>query len=123
MGGYRAERIAEMIHRELATRMRTEVKDAELEPVSITRVQVSGDLSVARISWMPLGGGEPARSLVDAVDRAAKKLRGPIGRALRLRTAPELRFVQDDHTEAAFRVNDLLHQISEDFRSRETGEE
>jgi ribosome-binding factor A len=103
-----------MLHRELAIRLREDVKDADLGAVSITRVEVNRDISVAMIHYMPLGGGKPSASMVDAVERAAKKLRGPIGRVLRLRHAPRLNFVLDTHTEEAFRVNDLLAGLQDE---------
>lgn len=119
MAGYRPQRIAEMIHRELAVRLPQALKDPGLGVVSITHVEVSRDLSVARISWSPLGGGEPSAELVQAVDEAARSLRGPIGRALRTRHSPELRFVQDQHTDAAVRMTALLNEIRQDLESRE----
>ena len=111
MGGYRAERVAEMIHRELAQRLLLEVKDPRLEPVSITNVKVSGDLSRAVVDYLPLGGGAPSTDLVDALDEAAQRLRGPIGRALRLRHAPQILFRLDTHTETAVRVTSLLRDL------------
>jgi ribosome-binding factor A len=47
----------------------------------------------------------------EGVELAAKQLRGPIGRALRLRHAPELVFEPDTHTEAAIRVTRLLDRL------------
>ena len=110
MPGFRAERIAGMIHRELAERLRG-LKDPRLVEISITRVEVTRDLRLAKVSYLKFGGGEISDDLHDAVLRAASRLRGPIGRALRLRHSPELRFERDTHTEAAFRVNELLHKI------------
>ncbi len=81
MRGHRAERIAEMIHRELAVRLRRDIKDSELVPISITRVEVTRDLRRADVRYMPLGGGQAPESLQDAMERAARALRGPIGRA------------------------------------------
>jgi ribosome-binding factor A len=118
MGGFRSERIAEMIHRELAQRMR-QLKDPNLVPVSITRVEVTRDLSIAKISWLPFGGMEPADTIEEALERAAKQLRGPIGRALRLRHAPELRFEPDAHTEAAMRVTQLLSRLERERHEEE----
>ena len=112
MGGYRAERIAELIHRELAERLRTQVKDPRVEPISITAVSVSRDLSRATVAYMPLGGGAPSDELREGLEEAAKQLRGPIGRALRLRHAPELCFEVDDTTEAAIRVTRIIEQLS-----------
>lgn len=119
MGGYRAERVAEMIHRELAQRLRLEVKDPRLEPISITHVKVTRDLSRATVDFMPLGGGEVSGDLREALDEAARSLRGPIGRALRLRHAPEIVFREDTHTEKAIRVTRLLEEIASEASDEE----
>ena len=114
MGGYRAERIAELIHRELASRLRLEVKDPRVEPISITHIEVTRDLRKATIQYMPLGGGEGSEELQAGLEVAARQLRGPIGRALRLRHAPELVFEQDTHTEEAIRVTRLIDSLTRD---------
>lgn len=119
MGSYRAERVAELVHREVAERLRTEIKDPRLTPVSITAVDVSRDLRTARIAWMPLGGGAASDELKGAIADAARALRGPVGRALRLRNAPELVFVQDEHTERAARLTAILDQLSRDREGEE----
>jgi ribosome-binding factor A len=116
--GYRPDRVSEMIHRELAQRLRTEVKDPRVEPISITKLEVTRDLSRATISYLPLGGGAPSEALEEGLDVAARQLRGPIGRALRLRHAPELVFVYDAHAHAAFRVTDLLQQLGAERRAQ-----
>ncbi len=112
MSGFRAERIAELIHKELAWRLRAEVKDPRVTPISITSVEVSRDLRPAQISWMPLGGGDVTAELREGLGDVARQLRGRVGRALRLRYAPELVFEEDQHTEAAFRVTELLSVLA-----------
>ncbi|MBX2798127.1 MAG: 30S ribosome-binding factor RbfA [Myxococcales bacterium] len=121
MPSYRPERVAELIHRELGQRLRTEVKDPRVTPISITQVVVTRDLGRAVISYLPLGGGEPSDELQDGLEVAAKQLRGPIGRALRLRHAPELVFEVDGHTEDAIRVTQLIDSLTR--QRREQGEE
>lgn len=121
MAGYRAARLAELIHREVAQRLRLEVKDPRLKPISITRVEVSGDLGLARILYLPLGGGEASDDLQEALDDAARALRGPLGRDLRVRRSPQLVFELDVHFEEAVHVSRLLDQIGEELR--ENGEE
>ncbi|MCB9685199.1 MAG: 30S ribosome-binding factor RbfA [Alphaproteobacteria bacterium] len=116
MSGHRPERVAEMVHRELAERLRSEIKDPRVGPVSITAVQVSRDLSRAVISFLPLGGTGPDPELAEGLREAAKKLRGPIGRALRLRHAPELVFEYDTRTEGAFRVMNVLDRLAAERR-------
>lgn len=112
MAGFRPARVAELVHQELAQRLRLEIKDPRVVPISITDVRVNRDLSRADISYMPLGGGEASVELREGLRDAAKKLRGRIGRALRLRHAPELVFHNDEHTEAAIRVTRLLDQLT-----------
>jgi len=114
MRGYRPERVAELIHKELAQRLLTEVKDPTLEPISINHVEVTRDLSRATVRWLPLGGDVPSEALQEAVDRAGRQLRGPIGRALRLRTAPEIVFEVDTHLAEAFRVSALIDSVTKD---------
>jgi ribosome-binding factor A len=111
MGGFRPERVAEVIHREVAQRIRTDVKDPRLADLSITRVEVTRDIGRARVLWVPLGGGEVAADIGEALDDAARTLRGPIGRALRLRHAPELVFQRDTHLDAALKVTGLLDRL------------
>ncbi len=108
MGTYRHERVAELIHSEVAQRLRTEMKDPRLVPLSITHVAVTRDLSRAIIQYCPLGGGDVSADLREAVDEAARAMRGPIGRALRLRHAPDLVFQVDTHTDQAMYVSRLL---------------
>ena len=49
-----------MLHRELDERLRLEMKDPRLVPISITSVQVTRDLSRAVVEYLPLGGGAVA---------------------------------------------------------------
>jgi ribosome-binding factor A len=123
MPGYRPQRIAELIHRELAQRLQRELRDPNLPHVSVVHVEVTRDLGVAKIAWSPLGGGAPSKELIDAIDEAARRLRGPIGRALGTRHSPELRFQLDDHTETAVRMTSLLNRIKGELDARQAGPE
>lgn len=122
MSGWRPERVAEMVHREVAERLRSEVKDPDLVPLSITGVTVTRDLGRAVVRYLPLGGGDVPATLKEALGRAAKQLRGPVGRALRLRTAPELVFVVDEDLERAVRVTSLLEEIGRELRAKDADE-
>jgi ribosome-binding factor A len=123
MPSYRPERVAEMVHRELSTRLRRDIKDPQMGDVSITRVDMTRDLGRATVYFLPLGGGDVSKELRQALARASKQLRGPVGRALRLRTAPEIVFREDVHHEEAVRLTRLLDQIGADLRKDEGGEE
>ncbi len=123
MPAHRAERVAEMLHRELDERLRLEVKDPRVTPISITSVEVSRDLSRAVVEFLPLGGGPVEQDLLDGLAHAARQLRGPIGRALRLRHAPEIVFRVDAHTEEAIRITGLLARMERERAAREGSDE
>jgi ribosome-binding factor A len=112
MAGHRPVRIAELVHAEVAQRLRVQIEDPRVTPVSITHVKVTGDLSRATIQYLPLGGGPPSEDLIEGLRDAAKAMRGPIGRALKLRHAPELVFQLDDHTEEAVRISTMLDRLA-----------
>jgi|JI6StandDraft_1071083.scaffolds.fasta_scaffold594971_1 ribosome-binding factor A len=122
MPSYRPDRVAEMVHREVSMRLRTEIKDPELVEISITRVEMTRDLGQATVFFLPFGGGEAPKPLREALGRVGRRLRGPVGRALRLRTAPEIVFELDVRHEAAVRMTHLLSTIGSELRAKESEE-
>ncbi len=111
MSNRRAERIASVIHAELARMLREEVKDPRVGAISITGVSLKPDLSVARVRYLPLAGAGD-RTLVQAgLQAASRYMRGPVGRVLGIRHAPELRFELDVNVEYAAHMNELLSNL------------
>ena len=119
MPTHRAPRIAEMVHAEVARRLREDIKDPELAPISITRVDVTRDLGRATVWFLPLGGGEVSKALQEALGRAGRQLRGPVGRALRLRVAPEIAFREDLDHERALGVSMMIERIGRELRAKD----
>lgn len=111
MSSRRAERIASVVHEEVARLLREEVKDPRVGTVSITEVQLKPDLSVARIRYLPLGGAGDRTQVQAGLEAAARFLRGPVGRALGIRHAPELRFELDPNVEYAAHMDRLLRNL------------
>lgn len=109
----RAKRVAQQIQRALSELIRREVRDPRLGMVTLTEVRMSPDLSYAQIYYSVLGADkDKAQEILDA---AAEMLRGPLGRALKLRHAPELRFVADELIESGARLSALINKaVSED---------
>ena len=111
MSSRRAERIASVIHAELARLLREEVKDPRVGTISITGVSVRPDLSIARVRYLPLAGAGDRVQVQSGLEAAARFLRGPIGRALGIRHAPELRFELDPNVEYAAHMERLLRTL------------
>jgi ribosome-binding factor A len=104
----RARRVAEQVQRTLSEMLRREVRDPRLKPVTITHVRVSPDLTHVWVSYELLTGDAHDPLQREILDEAARYLRGPLGRALRLRVAPELHFQPDEELERGQRLDDLI---------------
>jgi len=103
-------RVGEAIRHELsAILMRGDFRDPDLQDITITvtEVRVSPDLRNASAFIAPLGG-ERAREALAGLKRAAPHLRSMIGKALRLRYIPSIRFEYDDSFDQANRIETLL---------------
>jgi ribosome-binding factor A len=115
-------RVGEMLRHAISEILReTEIRDPDLERVSVTVTQVkpSPDMRHATVFVQPLGG-ENAKAIVDALNRHRGFLRGELGRAIELKFTPELRFVEDTSFAEAQRIEQLLHseKVARDLKSR-----
>ncbi len=106
----RSERVASQLHRELAQLIRSEVRDPQVGAVSITEVEVSRDLSHAKI-YVLCFEEEQIDISVAALNRAAVFLRGRLGRELRMRIVPDLKFLHDTSVAQGERIDQLLAQV------------
>jgi ribosome-binding factor A len=109
--GSRPDRVADQIRSELATLLAREVHDPGIGFVTLTRVQVSPDLQVARVMYTVLGDAKARESCARALGRAATFLRRQIGSRLRLKRTPELRFVYDDSVAGQDRIERILNEL------------
>lgn len=107
----RSQRVASQLKRELADLIRLELKDPRLGWVTVDEVAVSRDLSVAKVYVSTLEDGQLEASL-EALKHAAPFLRRELGRRIKLRIVPELRFYQDTAIERGLRLTQLLDQIA-----------
>ncbi len=112
----RSRRVAQQIQRALSELIRREIRDPRLGMVTLTEVQVSSDLSYATVYYSVLNAKpEEAQAVLES---AAEILRGPLGRALGLRHAPELRFVVDELIESGARLSALINQAVQEDAAR-----
>jgi ribosome-binding factor A len=109
--GSRPDRVADQIRSELATLLSREVHDPGLGFVTLTRVHISPDLQQARIMFTALGDEKSRASSARALERAAPFLRRQIGSRLRLKRAPELKFVYDESIAGQDRIEQILNEL------------
>jgi len=107
----RRRRVGAELHRLLNELLRTEVKDPRLENVTVNDVEMSGDLSVAKIYFSTLDPDAPAEDAQSGFRKASGFLRGRIGQALRLRRAPELHFIRDESARRGVEITRLIDSV------------
>ena len=114
----RARRIEGELQRRLAELLRREVKDPRVALVTITAVQVSQDLSHAKVYYGVLGR-EPTREVQEGLDNVAGFLRAKLGRLMKMRQVPEIHFKPDEMIERAAHLTSLIDQAVAPDRKRE----
>lgn len=108
----RTYRIGEQIKRELADLVR-QLKDPRIGMITITDVEVTKDLSHARVFFSVLGEEEDVRQSQKGLEHAGGFLRKELGRALRLRVTPQLHFVYDDTQLRGQEMDQLIRKALE----------
>ncbi len=106
----RHDRVAGLLRRELGVLVQRELNDPEIGFVSVSDVEVSRDLAVAKV-YVSVLESDKATSSLAALNRGAGYLRGILGQQLRMRTTPELRFLQDTSIETGEHMDALLASV------------
>jgi ribosome-binding factor A len=108
----RSDRLAESIRAEVATFLGEGAKDPRIVGfVTVTGVETTRDMRQAIVFVSIMGTDSERSSTLDGLSSLAGHLRGRIGRALRLRVAPELEFRLDESVQRAARIDALLNQV------------
>jgi ribosome-binding factor A len=113
----RHQRLGHQVQRTLAELLQFEVKDPRVQNVSLTSVDLSKDLSVARVYFSLLDPDADPAEAQEGLERAAGFLRSKLGKAIKARHVPELRFAHDDSAAEAVRLTALIDSaVSADDR-------
>ncbi|MDT8387139.1 MAG: 30S ribosome-binding factor RbfA [Thiogranum sp.] len=104
----RTRRVGEQLQRELAQLVRDEVDDPRLGMVSISGVEVSRDLSHAKVFFSTLGTQEEADASLRVLQGAAGRLRHLLGQQIKMRNVPQLHFKQDQSIVEGARLSALI---------------
>jgi ribosome-binding factor A len=119
----RAARIADQIQRDLSDLIRQDLKDPRVGLVTITGVEVSRDLSHAKVYVTSLAGLESTERSIQALQHAAGFLRTQLSHSLKVRSIPQLHFMYDESVERGARLSLLIDQAVADDGERATAGE
>jgi ribosome-binding factor A len=116
----RQRRVAELVREELAQILEFEVEDPRLRGITVTDVEMTGDLRLAKVYFTTIGGEEEYEETFVALEKARGFLRTTLAARVRLRYVPDLEFFRDDLLDQARRIDELIEKIHrEEPRSQE----
>ena len=112
MPNRRIVRLNEQFRREIAEILHRDVRDPRVREVTVTGVEVTSDLWLARV-YVSVAGDEKERvEALKGLDAASNFIKRVLGGTLHIRRVPELRFVEDDTLVQASRIEEILKEIS-----------
>ncbi|MBW4583187.1 MAG: 30S ribosome-binding factor RbfA [Tildeniella nuda ZEHNDER 1965/U140] len=117
----RVERVAELIKREVSQMLLSGIKDDRVGSgiVSVTDVQVAGDLQHAKVFVSIYGTSEAKAETMAGLKSATGFVRSELGQRIRLRRTPEVIFLEDSSLERGDKVLSLLNRLSQERESAE----
>ena len=118
--GRRVERVAALLRKETSELLINGIRDERVHQgmVSITNVEVSGDLQHCKIFVSVFGEQNDKQQVLEGLQAASGYLRGELGRRLQMRRAPEVVFQLDRGLEKGTSVLGLLNRLQEERQVR-----
>lgn len=115
--GPRIRRVNELLREVIAEEV-ARLKDPRLGFVTVTGVDTAPDLRSARVYYSVLGDEAERRDTQEALERSAPHIRHAVGRQVRLKYTPELRFQMDEAINRGLRIEQLLRDLREEQDER-----
>ena len=119
----RAKRVGELIKQEISQLLQRGLKDPRVGFVTVTDVDVTGDLRNATVYVSVFGNEKQKRDSMEGLEAATGFIRREVGKYLRLRYTPELAFKFDESIEYGAHINTVLNEIKRNERSVEKNDE
>ena len=110
--GYnRADRVADLLKAEISQMLCTEVKDPHIGFITITDVEVSRDLQLAKVFYTILGDERQLSESSDALQRVLPFIKRQLGKRLRMRFIPDILFRYDHSLDYGTKIDTILDQL------------
>jgi ribosome-binding factor A len=110
----RSHRVGEAIHKEISALLLRGLKDPRIGFVTVTMVEVTSDLHLAKVYYTVMGDEAARRETEKGLKSSVPYLRRQLGQHLRLRYVPDLIFVFDSSLEYGNRIESLIRKIQDD---------
>ena len=114
----RTERVAELIRQEISQTLMRDIRTDGYGLLTVTEVFMTPDLRIAKVYVSHFQSGRSDDEILAFLDENSKEIRMAVGRAVRLKFTPELRFFVDKTLERVERMEELFRKIHEDEAGR-----
>jgi len=111
MSRHRNARLNQQFKREISHIFSRKVRDPRVGRVIVTEVRVTPDLWIARVYFRPTEGGDSPEDTQRGLEAAGSFIRRELGKVLRIRRIPELRFIHDSTLDSAHRIDEVLKEV------------
>jgi ribosome-binding factor A len=111
----RVDRLAPFIQREISEIIQRKIKDPRVGFCTVTRVELSGDLRVAKVWVSVMGDEERERECLEGLKKATGFIRNQLGQSLSVRYTPEIRFFIDRSIDHLINIDRLLKSIQDEL--------
>jgi ribosome-binding factor A len=113
MEGRRPGRLAGQVQAEISEIFQRKIKDPRLGFVTVTRVKLTADLRHASVYFSVMGGEADVARSVACLESASNFIRSELGRRLRVKHVPDLKFFYDDTAIKGARIEKILKHLRE----------
>ena len=117
--GVRPERVAKELKRYISEIIQKELKDPRIGFVTITDVEITKDLKLAKVYYSIMGSRTEKNNTMNALKSASGYIRKMIGDNLKLRYIPEIMFIVDAASERACNVYKILDEIKKEGKDED----
>ena len=114
MSKLRVSRIGEQMKKELSQIVQREIKDPRIGFVTVTGVEVTADLQLAKVYISVMGNDEQKNASIKALEKAKGFVRSELGKRIQLRHTPDLVFKVDESIEYGHKIESLLKDIKKE---------
>ncbi|WP_249962626.1 30S ribosome-binding factor RbfA [Histophilus somni] len=120
----RSDRVAQEIRKEVAVILQREVKDPRIGMVTVSDVEISSDLAYAKIFVTFLFDQDEnvIEQGMKGLEKASPYIRSLLGKVMRLRIVPELRFIYDQSLVDGMRMSNLVTNVVREDEKRHVEE-
>lgn len=122
MSDLRVRKLQEFIKQEISQMLMRGLKDPRIGFVTVTDVEVTGDLRQAKVYFSFYGTEEEKEVSYQALCHATGHIRSELGKVLHLRHTPELSFAKDTSLDYSMHIESILTAVRKDTPAEEEGE-